>query len=89
MLKTGVLLLAAAAANGPANPPADLLLTGAAVYTMDPARSWAEAVAVREGRIVFVGTAKDAQAWRGPRTRVVELPGRMILPAFTTPTCIP
>jgi predicted amidohydrolase YtcJ len=82
MLKTGVLLLAAAAANSPANPPADLLLTGAAVYTMDTARSWAEAVAVREGRIVFVGTARDAQAWRGPRTRVVELSGRMILPGF-------
>jgi predicted amidohydrolase YtcJ len=64
------------------NPPAELLLTGAAVYTMDPARSWAEAVAVREGRIVFVGTARDAQAWRGPRTRVVDLPGRMVLPGF-------
>jgi predicted amidohydrolase YtcJ len=64
------------------NPPAELLLTGAAVYTMDAARSWAEAVAVREGRIVFVGTARDAQAWRGPRTRVVDLPGRMVLPGF-------
>jgi hypothetical protein len=32
-------------------PPADLLLDGAAVYTMDAARSWAEAVAVRDGRI--------------------------------------
>jgi len=82
MLKTGGVLLLAAAANSPANPPADLLLSGAAVYTMDPVRSWAEAVAVREGRIVFVGTARDAQAWRGPRTRVVELPGRMILPGF-------
>jgi hypothetical protein len=86
MLEIGVLFLALAA---PPGPPADLLLTGAAVYTMDPARSWAEAVAVREGRIVFVGTAKDARAWRGPRTRVVELPGRMTCPAFTTPTCIP
>ena len=79
MLRTGLLVLAVAATP---NPPADLLLTGAAVYTMDPVRSWAEAVAVREGRIVFVGTAKDAQAWRGPRTRVVELAGRMILPGF-------
>lgn len=79
MLKTGLLLLALAAAP---ERPADLLLTGAAVYTMDPARSWAEAVAVRDGRIVFVGTARDAQAWRGPRTSVVELPGRMVLPGF-------
>ena len=79
MPKTGLLLLALAAAP---ERPADLLLTGAAVYTMDPARSWAEAVAVREGRIVFVGTARDAQAWRGPRTRVVDLTGRMMLPGF-------
>jgi predicted amidohydrolase YtcJ len=79
MLRTGLLVLAVAATP---NPPADLLLNGAAVYTMDPARSWAEAVAVRGGRIVFVGTARDAQAWRAPRTRVVELPGRMIVPGF-------
>jgi predicted amidohydrolase YtcJ len=79
MLEIGLFLLAAAALP---RPPADLLLTGAAVYTMDPARSWAEAVAVRDGRIVFVGTAGDARAWRGPRTRVVELPGRMVLPGF-------
>jgi len=63
-------------------PPADLLLDGAAVYTMDPARSWAEAVAVRDGRIVFVGTSRDAQAWVGPATRVVGLKGRMVLPGF-------
>jgi len=79
MLEIGLLFIAVAS---PPNPPADLLLTGAAVYTMDPVRAWAEAVAVREGRIVFAGTARDAQAWRGPRTRVVELPGRMILPGF-------
>lgn len=73
-------LFALAAAAPP--PPADLVLTGAAVYTMDPARSWAEAVAVRGGRIVFVGTAREAQAFAGPRTRVVELGGRMVLPGF-------
>jgi predicted amidohydrolase YtcJ len=78
MLHAVLLVLAAAA--GPA--PADLVLTGAAVYTMDPARSWAEAVAVHGGRIVFVGTARDAQSWVGPRTRVRDLKGRMVLPGF-------
>ena len=63
-------------------PPADLILDGVAVYTMDAARPWAEAVAVRDGRIVFVGTSRDAQAWTGPGTRVVSLEGRMVLPAF-------
>jgi hypothetical protein len=80
MLHVVLVVLAAAAAVPQA--PADLVLTGAAVYTMDPVRSWAEAVAVRDGRIVFVGTAKDAQPRIGPRTRVLELKGRMVLPGF-------
>lgn len=62
--------------------PADLVLTGAPVYTMDAARSWADAVAVRAGRIAFVGTEAGARAWIGPKTRVLNLPGRMVLPSF-------
>lgn len=80
MLHTALLFVLAAAAVPEA--PADLLLTGAAVYTMDPARSWAEAVAVRGGRVVFVGTAADAKAHVGPQTRVLDLVGRMVLPGF-------
>src|SRR5688572_14010930 len=75
-----VALVALAAAAAPA--PADVVLTGAAVYTMDAARSWAEAVAVQDGHIVFVGTAKGARPWIGPRTRVLDLRGRMVLPGF-------
>lgn len=61
---------------------ADLILMGAAVYTMDPARPWAEAVAMREGRIVYVGTMEGAFRYAGRGTRVMELPGRMVLPGF-------
>ena len=74
----GVLALAAA----PASPPADLVLTGGAVYTVDGARSWAEAVAVSGGRIVYVGPAGRAKPWIGPRTKVLDLGGKMVLPAF-------
>jgi hypothetical protein len=62
--------------------PADLILRGGAVYTVDSARSWAEAVAVRGGRIVFVGTGAGVKPFVGPKTRVIELGGRMLLPAF-------
>ena len=62
--------------------PADLVLTGGAVYTVDAARRWANAVAVREGRILGVGTAGEIARLAGPRTRVVELEGRMVLPGF-------
>lgn len=61
---------------------ADLALKGGAVYTVDGARSWAEAVAIRDGLIVFVGTNKDLQAYVGPDTQVVDLEGRMLMPAI-------
>jgi predicted amidohydrolase YtcJ len=61
---------------------ADLLLTGGRVYTVDAARTTAEALAVREGRIVAVGTAADLGDLAGPATRVIELDGRMVLPGF-------
>jgi predicted amidohydrolase YtcJ len=62
--------------------PADLVLTGGAVYTVDAARSWAQAVAVTAGRIVAVGTDADMRPYVGPRTEVVNLRGRMLLPGF-------
>jgi predicted amidohydrolase YtcJ len=72
-----LLLLAAAP-----EPPADLLLTGARVWTGDAAAPWAEAVAVRGERLVYVGDAKGARAWRGPKTRALDLPGRLVVPGF-------
>jgi predicted amidohydrolase YtcJ len=77
-----VLLAAAAPLSRAAEAPADLVLDGGAVYTVDAARSWAQAVAVRAGRIVFVGTSAGARAYVGPETRVVNLEGRMLLPGF-------
>jgi predicted amidohydrolase YtcJ len=39
-------------------------------------------VAVDDGRIVFVGSGREASAWTGPGTQAVDLEGRMVLPAF-------
>ena len=61
--------------------PADVILRGAAIYTMDGARSWAQELAVGTGgRILYVG--KDASAFQGPSTRVLDLRGKMVLPGF-------
>jgi predicted amidohydrolase YtcJ len=79
------LLLAATGCTTPSGTdsgPADLVLRGGAVYTVDAARSWAEAVAVRGERIVYVGSDDGASAYIGPRTRVVDLDGKMVLPGF-------
>ncbi|QMU76450.1 amidohydrolase [Streptacidiphilus sp. PB12-B1b] len=61
---------------------ADLVFTGGPVYTVDPARSWARAVAVRDGRIVAVGADHDVRHLIGARTEVVDLAGKLLLPGF-------
>jgi len=62
---------------------ADLLFTGGAIYTADPARPWAGAVAVRDGRILAVGSAADLAELQGPSTVVSNLAGKLLLPGFT------
>jgi predicted amidohydrolase YtcJ len=65
-----------------AEAAADLALRGGAVYKMDGARSWSEAVAIRAGRIVFVGSNQELKAYIGSATQVIDLKGRMLMPAF-------
>lgn len=77
-----VLHAAVAAAQETAAPPADIVFRGGGVYTVNAARSWAEAVAVRAGRIVYVGTDAGVASWIGPQTRRIDLQGKMLLPGF-------
>lgn len=62
--------------------PADLVLRNGAVYTIDAARTWAEAVAITEGRIVYVGDGNGAKKFLGSRTKTINLQGKMVLPGF-------
>ena len=62
--------------------PADLVLRNGAIYTMWPERPWAEAIAVREGRISFVGDDAGALRYVTAGTHVIDLAGRMVLPGF-------
>jgi predicted amidohydrolase YtcJ len=62
--------------------PADIVFTGGHVHTVDRTRPRAEAVAVRGERIVKVGSAADVGELIGPRTRVIDLAGRLLLPGF-------
>lgn len=61
---------------------ADIVLTGAVVHTMDAARPRADAVAIRQGRIVHVGTEESVQPFIGAATQVEELDGAVILPGM-------
>jgi Amidohydrolase family len=62
--------------------PADVILRGGPILTMNPAQPRADAIAVRKGRIRAVGSAPDALAHRGRLTRVIDLQGRWLLPGF-------
>lgn len=62
--------------------PPDLILTNAVVYAADARRSRHEAVAVAGDRIFAVGTAAEVADLAGPRTEVLDLGGRMVLPGF-------
>ena len=62
--------------------PADVVLTGGTIHTVDAARSTAEALALRDGRIAAVGPAASVRRLIGPSTRVVDLRGRTVVPGF-------
>jgi predicted amidohydrolase YtcJ len=81
--RTLVLLAVSATTVAAADAPADLVLTGGTVITLDPARPRARAIAVREGRVVRVGDEADVKALVGPRTQQIDLAGRTVLPGLT------
>jgi predicted amidohydrolase YtcJ len=79
----GALALAACAPTvRAATEPADLVLTGARIYTVDPANPSAEALAVTGGKIVYVGSDAGAAALIGPATKVEPAGGRLVLPGL-------
>jgi predicted amidohydrolase YtcJ len=72
----------AAAAEAAETRHADLVIVNAHVWTVDDARPEAEALAVLDGRIVLVGGNAEARALAGPKARVIDARGRLVLPGF-------
>lgn len=82
------LLIAACAPPDKKEPvaiAADLVFQSGNIYTVHARRSWAQAIAIRNGAIIYVATDAAAAEHVGPDTKVVELNGRMMLPAFRIP----
>ena len=69
-------------AERPGPQTADLLLLNGHIYTSNPARPWAKALAIRTGRIAAVGDDAEIVKLRGPGTRVLNLGGRMAMPGI-------
>lgn len=79
------MLLAIAMTLGAARAPepaADLVLLSAKIWTGDPGKPEAEALAVRGGRIVALGSDKEIAAWKGEKTVVLDGKWRRVVPGF-------
>jgi hypothetical protein len=63
--------------------PADTILLHGRIYTVNPKLPWAQALAIRDGKLIAVGSDKDISRYRGPDTRVLDAKGRMVLPGIT------
>jgi predicted amidohydrolase YtcJ len=77
-----LVLVTAMYANAPPKPSATLIITNAAVYTVDKKLPRAEAVAVIGDRIVALGSSAEINSWRSPQTKVIDAGGRLLLPGF-------
>src|SRR5690606_15138488 len=62
---------------------ADTLVVNALVRTLDPADSTARAMAIKDGRIVALGSEEEVRSLADRQTRVIDGGGRTVLPAFT------
>ena len=62
--------------------PADLVVRNGVIWTADAGNPWAEAVASRGDRIIYVGTNRGVERYLGARTRTVDLKGRLVVPGF-------
>jgi predicted amidohydrolase YtcJ len=65
-----------------ASAAADLIFHSGRVYQVNRRRSWAEAVAIKDGKIVGVGSDRAVQKFRGNDTGLVDLAGRMMMPGL-------
>ena len=92
-LRTGGAFVAAAATGGipfaasaaPTPGEADIIFVGGDIVTVNDAEPLAQALAVRSGVIVAVGSRRAAMRLKGAHTRIVDLEGRTVMPGFIDP----
>src|SRR5436190_495894 len=77
-----LIVMATLDANAEPKSSATLIVTNAAVYTVDKQHPKAQAVAVIGDRIVAVGSRADIDLWRGPQTKLIDAGGKLLQPGF-------
>jgi predicted amidohydrolase YtcJ len=80
--RLGAALLAASLVTGARAQPPDLVLLDGKIVTVDAEASLREALAIRDGRIVGLGSTAEMRRLVGTETRVVELGGRTVIPGL-------
>jgi predicted amidohydrolase YtcJ len=63
-------------------PVADLIVRNGRIYTVDPNRPFVDAMAVKDGKVLFVGPERLAMTYKGNATRVVDLDGKTVIPGM-------
>jgi predicted amidohydrolase YtcJ len=82
LLATAALLASIGLSAAEVPSPADLILVNATIHTVDAKQPAAQWIAVRGGRIEALGMAKPTPGLIGPKTRIVDAHGKLILPGF-------
>ncbi len=81
LIITGFLLFTVAN-NAFAQQDADIVYKNGQIYTVNYRLPWAQSVAIKSDRFLYVGTDKDVASFIGPKTRVVDLKGKMAMPGI-------
>ncbi len=63
-------------------PPADTVYTNGKIYTVNEAQPWVEAVAIKDGKFIAVGSVEDVEAVTGDATEVIDLKGGFAMPGI-------
>lgn len=66
----------------PVDESADAVYINGRVYTVNQAQPWAEAVAIKDGKFIAVGSSADINAMAGNGTKVIDLNGRFVMPGL-------
>ncbi|GAB5523777.1 MAG: amidohydrolase [Roseivirga sp.] len=69
-------------ACGPGTETADIVFKNGTIYTVDDQESQVEAVAVKDGMIIALGSSKEVSAYEGSETDIVDLAGKTMTPGF-------
>ena len=77
-----LLAVSPAIASGAPPQPADIIITNARIYTVNPQQKWAEAIAVRGDKIVAVGSSQEIERYHGTSTLAIDAKHHLVLPGF-------